>query len=358
MLLKPACMVLALMLALPAAAHAQGMQSSLSQTFEATRCKRPDRTLIRKDTAQGVSWTSEASTPSRYNDQARDFNDCTRLYIINANREINRIRDEAQGRLDGIVAGANQQVRGIEAEINAVIATAEGAAPPAGPQPPPFPEPECRLPDESLQQPAPGQRSNTLDRTSVYDAQHQAYNACVQAWIGQAKNVIRQIAADAHVALDAEADDANRQISEIKRTILAALSQTRMAVREQAIALDQLKASLAPVAAPQPVPGAENVVVTGEGLPRSADTPTGAGDPDGISCRAPQIRPDSRLLGPEICKRNREWAVIFKRGGDLAPDGVTIVSSEKQRTFNPNTCITSNSVSGLPVFTTRCTNGP
>ncbi|HEX4272869.1 MAG TPA: hypothetical protein VHZ32_15870, partial [Rhizomicrobium sp.] len=32
--------------------------------------------------------------------------------------------------------------------------------------------------------------------------------------------------------------------------------------------------------------------------------PTGEGDPDAITCRPPQPIPDSRLRGPEVCKKN------------------------------------------------------
>jgi hypothetical protein len=338
MFLKPAAVVLAIILALPVMARAQSATDMVSQATDTARCKRPDRTLIRKETAQGVSWTFQTNAPSRYNEQARDFNDCTRLFIINANGEINRIRGAAMARYEAMAADANKQIRAIEAEINDTIATASGKPVPEGPASAVFPAPECKAPD---------------------DGERDAYNLCIKTWIGQAEDDIRQIAADTKVAMDIDAGDTNRQIREIKATILTAVADMRMAVREQAIALDQLKASLAPVVVPEPVPGVENVLVTGQKpLPRSADTPTGAGDPDAISCRTPQIRADSRLLGPGICKRNREWAIIFKRGEDIAPDGFTVVSSEKERTFNPNNCRSLYSYNGMPSFTTSCVHGP
>ena len=53
--------------------------------------------------------------------------------------------------------------------------------------------------------------------------------------------------------------------------------------------------------------------------------PTGAGDPDSITCRVPQLLPGSRLAGPSICKTNRVWAELHARRQDISPDGKMIV---------------------------------
>ena len=50
--------------------------------------------------------------------------------------------------------------------------------------------------------------------------------------------------------------------------------------------------------------------------------PTGEGDPDKFTCRPPQRLPDSRLMGPQVCKRNGEWARYRRDGMDVAADGV------------------------------------
>jgi hypothetical protein len=50
--------------------------------------------------------------------------------------------------------------------------------------------------------------------------------------------------------------------------------------------------------------------------------PTGQGDPDQMTCRPPQKLQDSRLMGPEVCRRNSEWARYRRDGMDVAPDGV------------------------------------
>jgi hypothetical protein len=63
--------------------------------------------------------------------------------------------------------------------------------------------------------------------------------------------------------------------------------------------------------------------------------PTGGGDPDKFTCRPPQRLPDSRLLGPEVCKRNGEWARYRRDGMDVAADGVHDVKLKANAT---NTC--------------------
>jgi hypothetical protein len=69
-----------------------------------------------------------------------------------------------------------------------------------------------------------------------------------------------------------------------------------------------------------------------------ATTPTGEGNPDGITCRPPQQLPGSRLLGPEVCKSNALWAQYRKDGMDVAADGIHDVPSEKTRSTNPMSC--------------------
>jgi len=49
--------------------------------------------------------------------------------------------------------------------------------------------------------------------------------------------------------------------------------------------------------------------------------PTGEGDPNQMTCRPPQRLSTSRLLGPEVCKRNYEWARYRRDGMDVTADG-------------------------------------
>jgi hypothetical protein len=72
--------------------------------------------------------------------------------------------------------------------------------------------------------------------------------------------------------------------------------------------------------------------------PVMAQTPSGEGDPDAVSCRPPQILPGTRRRGPEVCKTNRVWAQYRKDGMDVAADGIHDVASEKWRSTNPMAC--------------------
>jgi ElaB/YqjD/DUF883 family membrane-anchored ribosome-binding protein len=352
-----------LLLVLPVRVQAQTADALLSQEKQGLQCTMPDRTLIHKETALGTSWASETRSSAKYNRQVTGFNDCTRVYVDSANREITRIRDEARAKLDQIGTDATAHIRIIERQINAVIEEAKAVdflepLPPAGAaEGGAFPPPECKPPDSALVIPLPHAHDNSA-RDQKYDGQKQAYAACTRLWLAQAKAEIQQIDANAHTDMKPVADDANRQIREIKATILATLEETKTVALEQAMALDQLKASLVP---PPPAdPGTESITVTDTRLLRSADQPTGSGDPDVISCRARQQLTSSRLWGPEICKRNREWADLNKRGANISPDGLTLVDSEKQRTLKPLTCSTRVSITalGFPSTTTECQGGP
>jgi hypothetical protein len=67
--------------------------------------------------------------------------------------------------------------------------------------------------------------------------------------------------------------------------------------------------------------------------------PTGAGDPDAITCRVPQLLPGSRLAGPSVCKTNRVWAELRAHRQDITPDGKMIVylnDFQHQRAFTSN----------------------
>ena len=69
-----------------------------------------------------------------------------------------------------------------------------------------------------------------------------------------------------------------------------------------------------------------------------ARNPTGQGDPNAITCRPPQTLPASRLLGPEVCRTNTQWAQYEKDGMALSADGVHFQPSEKKRSVFPQAC--------------------
>ena len=69
-----------------------------------------------------------------------------------------------------------------------------------------------------------------------------------------------------------------------------------------------------------------------------AREPDGKGDPAAITCRHPQALAGRRLLGPEVCRPNADWALFAKQGMVVSPDGVTLLPSEKARSLNPAAC--------------------
>jgi hypothetical protein len=147
---------------------------------------------------------------------------------------------------------------------------------------------------------------------------------------------IKQVQTLANAQMHQIAGDANNQINLLRATVKDAIATANSAaeVEMQTVASTPLALNSAPIANLQFSHGVENVTVEGTRMERMEDTPKGEGDPEAIVCRKPQQRADSRLLGPEICKRNRAWAALFKSGMDISSDGTAIVPSEAFRTTN------------------------
>jgi hypothetical protein len=88
--------------------------------------------------------------------------------------------------------------------------------------------------------------------------------------------------------------------------------------------------------------------------PAHSKHPDGEGDPDTITCRTPQTLPGQRLLGPEVCKLNSQWALLRKNGQDISADGSQIIADPKGNSVTPMTCSpagggTSNGGGGMMV---------
>jgi hypothetical protein len=341
------------MLLIPAWAAAQTAGDQLAKAVQETQCTRPDRTLIKVESGGLTQWISRGSPSVKYDRQVKGFNDCTRVYVDKANVEIGRIRNGAQNQLDGMTEDATRRIRRIERQISDAIERVKAvnglaSVAPGGPDTAldAFPEAECKTPDQSLLIPKRGARDNSA-RERLYDGQIKTYTACMQGWIALAKSEISRIKADTEAAMKPVTADANRQILEIWDTILEAVKQADVAQKDQSAALTDLKAQLAARIPPPPVTSpqdSETVVSTDLRLPRSADQPTGEGDPDAISCRMRQQLPGSRLLGPEICKRNSVWASLSKEGKNISADGLKILDSERNRSFNPQSCVRKTAI--------------
>jgi hypothetical protein len=365
-------LIMALILVLPVCSSAIAASAGdvVFDKVVQSRCTRPDSELIKPGTSD------------KYNAQAKGFNDCLRIYVENENNKIARIRAEASADFDRIFESSTSQIRDIERAINSAIfevSIVNGLAdakylPLPGDTLASYPAADCSKPDAALLKPAPGKHAPSLKNTDRYEDQRLAYEACMRTYVAQAKNQIRQVQANAQLAFHRVAEDANPRITQINNDVSEALSEAGQAAGERNAAVNSLHSplqvgrlnpaaplpgGLGPVAF-QPAQnqlGTESVIVPGERLPRSADMPTGAGDPDAISCRMPQQLPDSRLMGPEICKQNRVWAKLYKNGQNISADGSQIRDAEKQRTFNPQICITHSALNGLPNIMTTCSQG-
>jgi hypothetical protein len=362
----------ALILVLPVCSSARAASAGdvVFDKVVQSRCTVPDSELIKPGTSD------------KYNSQAKGFNDCLRIYVENENNKIAQIRAEAGADFDRIMGRSTSQIRDIERAINSAIfevSIVNGLADPKyrplpGDTLASYPAAECRKPDAALLEPAPGKRVASLKNADRFEDQRLAYEGCMRIYVTQAKNQIKQVQANAGIAFHRVAEDANPRITQINNAVSEALDEASKATGERNAAVNSLRSplpagefdpsasrpgSLGPIAF-QPAQnqrGTESVTVSGERLPRSADMPTGAGVPDAISCRMPQQLPDSRLMGPEICKQNRVWAKLYKNGQNISADGTRILASEKDRTLNPQTCITHSTLNGLPSIMSTCTQG-
>jgi hypothetical protein len=94
-------------------------------------------------------------------------------------------------------------------------------------------------------------------------------------------------------------------------------------------------------------------------FPVMPETPSGEGDPDAMVCRAPQALPDSGALGPKICMHNNVWARLTMTGQDLSADGKSVFArptvAEPTGAGNPDSVTCRR-----PVFVTasRAKHGP
>jgi hypothetical protein len=85
-----------------------------------------------------------------------------------------------------------------------------------------------------------------------------------------------------------------------------------------------------------------------------ANFPTGEGDPTAITCRPPQPMPESRFIGPEVCKPNAVWARYRRDGMDIAADGLHDEPLRKGGGVNCETNVASTGNAGAVAMTSHC----
>ncbi len=267
-----------------------------------------------------------------YNEQGRAFNDCTNKLIESGTAEMNRIYNEGNATIRAVADTANRQQTDIVDKVKATIAgsaSMQSQPDPAGWQ---FPDPDCVLPEKTLLKRVRGPTgtSATIAHTAQYDAQQQAYQACVKSYNGQAVAEMRSITDDANARIKQIADKANSQITDLHNRNKEVIQSANDAAAAEALVVRGTPLELPPENTF--TDGVENMTVNGQSPLQLADTPKGEGDPNTIVCRKPQQLADSRLPGPEICKRNFVWASLYKAGKDISADGHSILPSEKSRT--------------------------
>lgn len=299
----------------------------------ASACQKLDDSLIKsRGGYAGRMEMPDDQKVALYNAQGRAFNDCTRKLIESNNAEMDRIRDDGNAAIRGIADTANRQTADIAEKIEAAIAgrtAVETQTDPSGWQ---FPDADCVAPDKALLNRVHGKKGTSagIARTAQYDAQQQAHETCVKSYIDQAAAEMRLITENANARIKQVADQANGQIAERHNLVKAAIQDANNASTAEVQAVRSTPLELTP--GNTFIGGVENVTVQGQAPEQLADTPKGDGDPHTIVCRKPQQLPQSRLMGPEICKRNRVWASLYKAGKDLSSDGQTIIPSERSRT--------------------------
>jgi ElaB/YqjD/DUF883 family membrane-anchored ribosome-binding protein len=308
-------------------------------------CERPDDSLIKlRDDYAGRQEVPEAEKIERYNAQGRAFNDCMKKLIETNNAEMDRIRNDGNAAIRDTTDSANRQSIAIAQKIKAAIA---GHAAPdeaqtdwAG-----YPDADCLAADKQLLEPVRKGASTGAARSAKYYAQQQAYQACMKDYVTQAAAQMRQITTDADARIREIADTANARISQLHALVQDAIQTANQASASEVKVVRGTPLEINPGSSFRD--GVESVIVEGT-PPQIAETPRGEGDPHAIICRKPQQLPGSRLLGPEICKRNRVWASLYKAGKDLSADGQSIISSEKSRTFDRAALACVSTITGSP----------
>jgi hypothetical protein len=326
--------ILACILVLPFLGQSHAAEQSSPSPNAA--CPKPDESLLHQGGFRGLSMPVNEKV-ARYNRQAHAFNDCVRALIDKNYAEIDRIKVQAITDIRRITDTATAQIADITAKMQ-IARRGVAAGPPtraeAGGS---FPLPECKTADRLLLRPMhkDGRNFRPVDtRSAEYEAQERKGRTCIQNYIAQAFLESKQIEASANAQILRTATDANDRIKSLKAEADAAVAAAKAASVEQASIVADAPVFLNGSKVNWHIEdGVESVTVEVQQLRRSQDTPNGEGDPDTIVCRKPQQLPGLHLLGPETCKRNREWAALNKDGNDLSPDGKSVVPSEKSRTL-------------------------
>ena len=316
-----------------------GLQSARSQSRTDPPqggCTAPDPALLRST----GPFTGRAQIPdgekiSRYNAQARAFNDCTRKLVDESNARIDRLRDAANADISRMTATANGRIDRLQAQMRqAMNGTATALPREAGA----FADPDCRKPDSSLLRPFP--KNSALARGRRYELEDVTFRSCVEEYFQQAAAEAERITAAANADIRRTADDANARIAALESAVKGFIDSAQAAAAAPSRAVEGT-----PLARNDPIISVRNAAnpLENENADRSLwpvmqGTPLGEGNRREFTCRAPQQLPESRIYGPKVCRRNGTWAALRKLGKDIGPDGRTVIDLEAMRMMNPAAC--------------------
>lgn len=191
---------LAVLILAGAAAGAMSQPSApAAQSLAAPDCEKPDSRALQNrpgnDSSEIMAYNAKVH---RFNRMSEAFTACTKAYVENVSRAIDRLRGQTQDRQKQIVEQANARIHLIEAEINAAVAVGNGGiAPPIANPDPDLPPAACEAPKDT----APGY----ADRRRIFET-------CTRDYIDRGKVAMQRAKDDADRTQQQIAADANRRI--------------------------------------------------------------------------------------------------------------------------------------------------
>jgi beta-lactamase regulating signal transducer with metallopeptidase domain len=168
--------------------------------------------------------------------------------------------------------------------------------------------------------------------SSPFVAEVQRRAAMVQARIGEV--AVRMVTAPLAVVLTPQAED-TVPVAPVRKLMVRVVPPPQSLPAVLPLPAEPVSpVRVQPLAPPQPVPAAVKPAISPEQFVANALkhatlalAPIGAGDPNAITCRAPQVLPGSRLPGPTVCKFNRVWAQLRAGGMEISADGTYLVAT-------------------------------
>jgi len=188
--------------------------------WPAPTCEKPDpRPLEMKPGNDSGDIAAYNTKVHRFNRMSAEFNACTKTYIDTIHQQIESLRTGTKAKLSAIVDHGNGRIRTIARQVNMAVEAGNQAAagqkvtmPAIADPDAEFPPAACKPPDEAMLK-----RTTKLNRVSAkaanaYDAQYDAFNACIADYIDRGQAELRKIQTDTAARQQAMVDRTNKQI--------------------------------------------------------------------------------------------------------------------------------------------------